>query len=78
MISANVLSGGIAGALSMALGVQRVAPGIGIFDPLLGLMYPATSYYLAFGIGLALNVLFIIVFKTAWLKRREAKAAQQG
>lgn len=73
MISANVLSGGIAGVLSMALGVQRIAPGIGIFDPLLGLMYPIPSYYIAMGVGLVLNVVFIIVFKSAWLKKREAK-----
>ena len=28
MISANVIAGGVAGAISMALGVQRIAPGI--------------------------------------------------
>ena len=73
MISANVIAGGVAGALSMALGVQRVAPGIGIFDPLLGLMYPAPAYYIALAVGLALNVFLIIVFKSAWLKKQEAK-----
>ena len=31
MISANVIAGGVAGAISMALGVERIAPGIGIF-----------------------------------------------
>ncbi len=73
MISANVLSGGIAGALSMALGIKRMAPGIGVFDPLLGLITPAPQYYLVFFAGLALNVLFIIVFKSAWMKRRAQK-----
>lgn len=75
MISANVLAGGIAGVAAMALGVQRIAPGIGIFDPLLGLMYPIPSYYIALAIGLVLNVVFIIVFKGAWLKKREGEAA---
>jgi fructose-specific PTS system IIC-like component len=73
MISANVIAGGVAGALSMALGVQRIAPGIGIFDPLLGLISPAPAYYIALGVGLALNVILIVVFKSIWLKRR-AKA----
>lgn len=72
MISANVLSGGIAGIASMALGVQRLAPGIGVFDPLLGLITPAPNYYVALIIGLVLNVVFVIVFKSAWLKRRNA------
>ena len=76
MISANVLAGGIAGVAAMALGVQRIAPGIGIFDPLLGLMYPIPSYYIALAIGLVLNVLFIIIFKGAWLKKREEKALE--
>ena len=78
MISANVLAGGIAGVASMALGVQRIAPGIGIFDPLLGLMYPIPSYYIALVIGLVLNVAFIVVFKTAWMKKRAAKAAAEA
>ena len=73
MISANVISGGIAGVLSMALGVQRIAPGIGIFDPLLGLITPAWAYYIALGIGLFLNIVFVISFKSAWMKRRATK-----
>lgn len=56
----------------MALGVQRLAPGIGVFDPLLGLITPAPNYYVALIIGLVLNVAFVIVFKSAWLKRRNA------
>ena len=75
MISANVLAGGIAGVVSMALGVQRLSPGIGVFDPLLGLITPAWAYYIALGCGLVLNIVFIIIFKSAWLKRREAANA---
>ncbi|GBG94553.1 fructose-specific PTS system IIBC component [Ligilactobacillus salitolerans] len=75
MIAANTLAGGIAGALSMVLGVKRIAPGIGVFDPLLGLIYPWFNYYVAFGIGLILNVVFILWFKGAWLKKQR-KAAQ--
>ncbi len=75
MISANVIAGGVAGAISMALGVQRIAPGIGIFDPFLGLIYPATSYYIAVAVGLVLNIALIIVFKSAWMKKREAQNA---
>lgn len=77
MISANVIAGGVAGAISMALGVQRIAPGIGIFDPLLGLISPAWAYYIAVAVGLVLNVVLIIVFKAIWLKR-QAEKVQQG
>lgn len=73
MISANVIAGGVAGALSMALGVQRIAPGLGIVDPLLGLITPAWAYYIAFGVGLVLNIVLIVVFKSAWMKSRENK-----
>lgn len=72
MISANVLAGGVSGVLSMALGVQRLAPGIGIFDPLLGLIKPAVPYYIALGVGLLLNIVLVIVFKSAWMKKRSS------
>lgn len=74
MISANTLAGGITGAISMAFGIERLAPGLGIFDPIIGLSRPAIPYYFTLAIGLALNVLFIVVFKTAWLKRQERKS----
>lgn len=73
MITANTLAGGIAGAISMGLGVERLAPGLGVFDPLIGLSRPAWAYYIALAVGLVLNVLFVIVFKSAWLKRQERK-----
>jgi fructose-specific PTS system IIC-like component len=60
----------------MALGVQRIAPGIGIFDPLLGLISPAWAYYIAVAVGLVLNVALIIIFKSIWLKRQAEKAQQ--
>ncbi|WP_417802871.1 fructose-specific PTS transporter subunit EIIC [Thermophilibacter provencensis] len=78
MMAANLLAGGIAGVLSMLLGVQRLAPGIGVLDPVLGLITPIPSYYIAFGIGLVLNVVLIVVFKSSWIKRREAKAASKA
>lgn len=59
----------------MALGVERIAPGIGIFDPFLGLISPAGSYYVAVAVGLVLNIALIVVFKSAWMKKREAKNA---
>ncbi|MCQ5048664.1 PTS fructose transporter subunit IIC, partial [Agathobaculum butyriciproducens] len=40
MITANTLSGGITGMLVIAFGIKRLAPGLGIFDPLIGLMSP--------------------------------------
>ncbi len=73
MISANTLAGGIAGVITIALGLERLAPGIGVFDPLLGLMKPGWAFYVAYGIGVALNILLIIVFKTAWAKHRLKK-----
>lgn len=76
MITANTLAGGITGALTIMLNVERTAPGIGIFDPLLGLESPWYWFYLCVAIGLALNVLFIITFKSIWLKRKEEKEAK--
>lgn len=73
MIAANTLSGGIAGAFSMALGVERIAPGLNVFDPILGLVHPWYSYYTAFAIGLFFNVLFIIIFKGIWLRRKQGQ-----
>ncbi|SQC57073.1 EIIBCA-Man [Listeria newyorkensis] len=73
MITANTLSGGIAGMLTIMFGIQRLAPGIGMFDPLIGLMSPWYWFYLVLAFGLALNIFLIIVLKTWWLKRKEAK-----
>ncbi|MGL5700364.1 MAG: fructose PTS transporter subunit IIB [Kluyvera sp.] len=74
MITANTLSGGVTGMLVIAFGIKRLAPGLGIFDPLIGLMSPVGSFYLVLAIGLALNISLIIILKGLWLKR---KAAQQ-
>lgn len=73
MISANTLAGGITGMLTIMLGIQRLAPGLGVFDPLLGLMTPGWAFYLAYGVGVALNVLLILVFKGIKEKRLAAK-----
>ncbi len=54
-----------------------MAPGIGIFDPLIGLEKPWYWFYLSVIIGLVLNVFFIITFKTAWLRRREKKEQEK-
>ena len=45
MITANTLAGGITGVLVIAFGIKRLA-GLGIFDPLIGLMSPVGSFYL--------------------------------
>ena len=55
MISANTIAGGITGVLTIMLGIERMAPGLGVFDPLLGLMTPGWAFYLAYGFGVALN-----------------------
>ncbi|NLS54950.1 PTS fructose-like transporter subunit IIBC [Hafnia alvei] len=73
MITANTLSGGITGMLVIAFGIKRLAPGLGIFDPLIGLMSPGLSFYLVLACGLALNIFLIVVLKGAWLKRQAAK-----
>lgn len=75
MISANVIAGGITGVATMLMGIERLAPGIGIFDPLLGLMTPWYSFYAVFIGGVALNVALIIVFRTIAFRRREEKHA---
>lgn len=68
MITANTLAGGITGVLTIMLGIERLAPGIGVFDPILGLMTPAWAFYVAYFSGLALNILFIYVFKNIRIK----------
>lgn len=75
MISANVIAGGITGVATMLMGIERLAPGIGIFDPLLGLMTPWYSFYAVFIGGVALNVALIIIFRTIAFRRREEKHA---
>ncbi|MCX2941837.1 PTS fructose-like transporter subunit IIBC [Rahnella perminowiae] len=75
MITANTLSGGIAGMLVMVFGLRRLAPGLGVFDPLIGLMSPWYSFYLVLGIGLLLNVAFIVIFKNWWMKRQTLRTA---
>ncbi|MBP2058480.1 fructose-specific PTS system IIC-like component [Lactobacillus colini] len=73
MISANTLAGAITGALTMLLGVDRIAPGINVLDPILGLVHPWYNFYICLTIGLVLNVLFIIVFKSIWIKKQKEK-----
>ncbi|HGU9825058.1 TPA: PTS fructose-like transporter subunit IIBC [Enterobacter cancerogenus] len=73
MLTANTLSGGIAGMLTLSFGLQRLAPGLGVFDPLIGLMSPAGAFYLVLGSGLAINITLIIVLKGWWLKRKAAR-----
>ncbi|HHL9383607.1 TPA: fructose PTS transporter subunit IIB [Escherichia coli] len=75
-VMSHLMAGGITGVLVIAFGIKRLAPGLGIFDPLIGLMSPVGSFYLVLAIGLALNISFIIVLKGLWL-RSKAKAAQQ-
>ena len=41
MFSANILSGGITGAIVILLGIERTAPSITILDPVFGLASPA-------------------------------------
>lgn len=72
MMAANILSGGIGGTLAMLLGIQRMAPGIGLLDPLFGLITPIPSFYFAYAIGLAINVVLILLFKGTWIKLRMA------
>lgn len=80
MIAANTLSGGLTGVLTIMLGIERLAPGIGVFDPLLGLMTPGWAFYLAYAFGVASNILLIVVFKKLRVrhttKKLAAKAAQ--
>lgn len=80
MIAANTLSGGLTGVLTIMLGIERLAPGIGVFDPLLGLMTPGWAFYLAYAFGVASNILLIVVFKKLrvrhTVKKLAAKAAQ--
>lgn len=75
MISANVISGAITGAITIMLGIERIAPGIGILDPLLGLIRPVGSFYIAFIVGLILNIALILILKSFFIKRRMNKQA---
>lgn len=74
MISANVIAGGITAVLTIMFGIERIAPGIGVFDPLLGLITPLPAFYFVVLVGLALNTGLVILFKSAWMRRQKAKA----
>lgn len=76
MIAANTLSGGIAGACAMLLNVERTAPGLNLFDPILGLARPWMGFYISVAIGLICNVAFIIILKSMWLKRKEKELSE--
>lgn len=78
MISANTLAGGITGVLTMMLGIERMAPGLGVFDPLLGLMTPGWAFYIAYGFGVILNIVLILLFKQMMAKHRQKKAAMMN
>lgn len=75
MICANTIAGGITGVLTIMLGIERLAPGIGVFDPLLGLMTPGWAFYLAYIFGVSLNLILIIVLKNIRIRYSEKKAA---
>lgn len=77
MITANTLSGGLTGVVTIMLGIERLAPGIGVFDPLLGLMTPGWAFYLAYAFGVATNILFIVVFKKMRIKHTAKKLAEK-
>lgn len=77
MITANTLSGGITGMLVIAFGIKRLAPGLGVFDPFIGLMSPAGSFYLVLAIGLMLNIGLILLLKGAWMKHKARQQAIQ-
>lgn len=69
MITANTLAGGITGVVTILLGIERLAPGIGVFDPLLGLMTPGWAFYVAYAFGVILNIALILLFKKIFKKK---------
>ena len=69
MITANTLAGGITGVVTILLGIERLAPGIGVFDPLLGLMTPGWAFYVAYAFGVVLNIVLILLFKKIFKKK---------
>jgi fructose-specific PTS system IIC-like component len=69
MVTANMTAGAVAGALTMSLHIERIAPGLGVFDPLLGLSRPLGSYCLALVVGLVLNVALVLVLRGMWARK---------
>jgi fructose-specific PTS system IIC-like component len=69
MVAANMIAGSVAGAMTMSFHVERIAPGLGVFDPLLGLSRPFGRYYIALLLGLILNIALIIIFRNFWVQR---------
>ncbi len=70
MISANTLAGGITGVVTIMLGIERFAPGVGVFDPFLGLISPGWKFFIAYGFGVILNIILIFLFKSFKRKRQ--------
>ena len=77
MLCANIISGAIAGAATIMLGVNRTFATLTILDPIFGAATPWFGWYLALAIGLAINVVLILWFKTIWLKYRAKRAVKK-
>lgn len=73
VISAQVIAAGITGAIGAMFHITRIAPGAGILDPIIGIVKPAFAYYIILVIGIAINVILVILFKRIRINRLERR-----
>lgn len=73
MVAANLITGAYIGFACMVTGVERMSPGPGIFEPLLGITTPALAFYFCVITATILNVILIITFKSLIGKNKKAQ-----
>lgn len=68
IMSAQIISAIIAASIGCIFNVKRVAPGASIVDPLIGNITPMLGFYITVIIGVAINTLLVVLFKSMKLK----------
>ncbi len=71
LIAANLITGAYIGIVAFFLGIERIAPGPGLIEPLLGITSPALGFYFAVISGIMLNALLIVIFKKSFGKGKQ-------
>ncbi len=69
LMIANLISGAYIGIVAYFFDIQRIAPGPGLIEPLLGITTPAFGFYFAIVTGIIVNATLIIMFKNLFRKK---------
>ncbi len=69
LMMANLISGAYIGIIAYFFDIQRIAPGPGLIEPLLGITTPAFGFYFAIVTGIIVNATLIIMFKQLFKRK---------